>query len=63
MESDDPRIAFIAIGLGVLIALFGLLADIVGYGISEGFGPGQILMVVVGVGLIGYGLMRDRQRS
>ena len=41
--------------VGSLVLLLGLTADIIGIGMREGFGPGQIIMVIVGVIILLYG--------
>ncbi len=64
MESSrwsNRQIGAAAVGLGILLALFGLLADVVGYGAQEGFGPGQIIILIVGLGVAAYGLSRMRK--
>lgn len=42
--------------LGIIILALGLLADVIGLGQSQMFGPKQILAVIVGVALIFCGL-------
>ena len=57
---DNRQLALGAVGLGVLLVLVGLLSDVIGFG-SDGFGPGQVVLLIVGAAAIGYGGWRYSQ--
>ena len=46
--------------LGVIAILVALLADVIGYGSGGGFGPGQIVLTVIGVAVAAFGYYRYR---
>ncbi len=46
--------------MGVLLVLVGSLSDVIGFG-SDGFGPGQLVLLIVGAASIGYGAWRYSQ--
>lgn len=48
------------IGLGVLLVLVSLLADVIGLGREPGFGYRQIAGVVAGLALVAAGVWRGR---
>lgn len=49
---------------GVIVALAGALADVIGYGNEDGFGIGQIALIVVGILVAAYGAYRyNRNRT
>ena len=59
---DNKQLALGAVSVGVLLALVGSLADVIGFG-SDGFGPGQVVLIILGAASIGYGAWRYSQIS
>ncbi len=63
---SDREAGWLAVASGVVLILAALLADVLGYGREgDSFGPGQIIVTVVGAALAGYGgwrLLRFRQK-
>ena len=54
---DERQMTLGALVVGVLLVLVGALSDVIGFG-AEGFGPGQIVLIVVGAAVLGYGIWR-----
>lgn len=52
--------ALATVAVGVLLVLVGLLSDVIGFG-ADGFGPGQVVLIIVGAAAIGYGGWRYSQ--
>ncbi|MEE8490131.1 MAG: hypothetical protein V3S60_00695 [Acidimicrobiia bacterium] len=59
---DNRQLALGAVAVGVLLVLVGSLSDVIGFG-SDGFGPGQLVLLIVGAASIGYGAWRYSQIS
>lgn len=61
----DREAGWLALAAGVVMVLVAALADVLGYGPGgDEFGPGQILVTIVGVALAAYGAWRlIQQRS
>ena len=56
---DQKKIAMVIIAVGIVIALVGLLADVIGVGSdpdTRDFGTRQVLVIVVGVIILAAGL-------
>ncbi len=49
--------ALATVAIGVLLVLVGSLSDVIGFG-ADGFGPGQVVLIIVGAAAIGYGSWR-----
>ncbi|MDH3607122.1 MAG: hypothetical protein OER12_09000 [Acidimicrobiia bacterium] len=62
----DREAGWLALAAGIVLVLAALLADVIGYGPGDdNFGPGQIIVTVVGVAMAAYGgwrLKRHYQR-
>lgn len=60
MRMEKKTLSFVVIGLGIIIFLVSLLADLIGIGGSPDLGYKQIIGIVVGViiGIIGFVLHR-----
>jgi hypothetical protein len=55
----DREAGWLAIAAGVVMVLVAALADVLEYGPGgDEFGPGQILVTIVGVALAAYGVWR-----
>ena len=53
------RRLLICLAAGLVLILAAVFADVIGYGQDEdSFGPGQIVVTVVGAALAGYGVWR-----
>lgn len=59
---DERQMTIGALALGAVLVLVGSLSDVIGFG-AEGFGPGQVILIVVGAALLGYGLWRYSQTA
>ena len=57
---DERQMTIGALALGAVLVLIGALSDVIGFG-ADGFGPGQIILIVVGAAVLGYGLWRYSQ--
>ena len=57
---DSRQLALGAVAVGVFLVLVGSLSDVIGFG-SEGFGPVQLVLLIVGAASIGYGAWRYSQ--
>ena len=56
---SDREAGWLALAAGIVLVLAALLADVLGYGPGEdSFGPGQIIVTIVGLALAGYGAWR-----
>lgn len=56
---SDREAGWLAIAAGTVLVLAALLADVLGYGPGgDNFGPGQIIVTVVGLALAAYGVWR-----
>jgi hypothetical protein len=56
---SDREAGWLAVAAGVVLVLAAALADVLGYGPGDdSFGPGQIIVTVVGVALAAYGVWR-----
>ena len=56
---SDREAGWLALAAGVVLILAAVLADVFGYGPGDDdFGPGQILVTIVGAALAGYGVWR-----
>jgi hypothetical protein len=64
---NDREAGWLALAAGIVMVLVAVLADVLGYGPGEdSFGPGQIIVTVVGSALAAYGgwrLLRLRRES
>lgn len=58
-------LSYIIIGIGIVILLVSLLADLIGIGAHPGFGTKQAIGVLIGVviGIIGFILLRKRVKT
>jgi len=56
---QDREAGWLALAAGIVLILVAVLADILGYGPGEdSFGPGQIIVTIIGSALAGYGVWR-----
>lgn len=56
---QDREAGWLALAAGIVLILAAVLADVLGYGPGEdSFGPGQIVVTVVGSALAAYGVWR-----
>jgi hypothetical protein len=56
---SDREAGWLAVAAGIVLVLAAALADVLGYGPGEdSFGPGQIIVTVVGLALAAYGVWR-----
>lgn len=56
---QDREAGWLALAAGIVLILAAVLADVLGYGPGEdSFGPGQIIVTVVGSALAAYGVWR-----
>ena len=56
---QDREAGWLALAAGIVLILAAVLADVLGYGPGEdSFGPGQIIVTVVGSALAPYGVWR-----
>ena len=56
---SDREAGWLALAAGIVLVLAALLADVLGYGPGDdSFGPGQIVVTIVGLALAGYGAWR-----
>ncbi len=56
---NDREAGWLALAAGIVLILAAVLADVIGYGRGEdSFGPGQIIVTVVGAAIVGYGVWR-----
>lgn len=59
---DERQMTLGALVVGALLVLVGALSDVIGFG-AEGFGPGQVVLIVVGAAVLGYGIWRYSQMA
>jgi hypothetical protein len=56
---QDREAGWLSLASGIILILAAVLADVLGYGPGEdSFGPGQIIVTVVGSALAAYGVWR-----
>jgi len=56
---SDREAGGLALAAGIVLVVVALLADVLEYGPgSDDFGPGQIIVTIVGVALAAYGAWR-----
>ncbi|MBT8166354.1 MAG: hypothetical protein KJP22_08265 [Acidimicrobiia bacterium] len=56
---NDREAGWLALAAGIVLILVAVLADVLGYGPGEdSFGPGQIIVTIIGSALAGYGVWR-----
>jgi hypothetical protein len=56
---SDREAGWLALAAGVVLILVAALADVFGYGPGDdSFGPGQIIVTVVGAAVAAYGIWR-----
>lgn len=56
---SDREAGWLAIAAGIVLVLAALLADVLGYGPGgDNFGPGQIIVTIVGLAIGAYGVWR-----
>mgnify|MGYP001811805191 CR=1 FL=1 len=56
---NDREAGWLALASGIVLILVAVLADVLGYGPGEdSFGPGQIIVTIIGSALAGYGVWR-----
>ena len=56
---QDREAGWLALAAGIVLILAAVLADVLGYGPGEdSFGPGQIVVTVIGSALAAYGVWR-----
>lgn len=56
---SDREAGWLAIAAGIVLVLVAALADVLDYGPGgDNFGPGQIIVTVVGLALAAYGVWR-----
>ena len=61
---NDREAGWLALAAGIVLVLAALLADVLGYGPGEdSFGPGQIIVTIVGLALAAYGVWRLLQQQ
>ena len=55
----DREAGWLAVVAGVVLVVVAALADVLGYGPGgDEFGPGQLIVTIVGVALAAYGVWR-----
>ena len=60
---NDREAGWLALAAGIVLVLAALLADVVGYGPGDdSFGPGQIIVTILGLALGAYGVWRLLQQ-
>jgi hypothetical protein len=56
---ENREAGWLALAAGIVLILVAVLADVIGYGPGEdSFGPGQIIVTVIGSALAAYGVWR-----